>query len=125
MDLFIENILEIFEKYVKKYVTKCGVDTLGFESRCRCEENVSISSQIQEDEEICPHLRTFDIFSTFLAQVFITLFLEQDCDFCIIWKSSHTNNNITTSKSCQPVGRELSRTRRSWVEHFGRKNVEM
>ena len=46
---------------LKKY----EVDGLGFESRCRCEENVSISSQIEGDEEICSHQRTFDIFTTF------------------------------------------------------------
>ena len=69
-DIFLGNILEICKRNMEW--TVWGLS----ESRRRCEENVSISSQIEGDEEICSHQRIFEhfyhIFS--LSQVFITLF---------------------------------------------------
>ena len=70
VDIFLGNILEMCKRNMEW--TVWGLS----ESRRRCEENVSISSQIEGDEEICSHQRTFEnvyhIFS--LTEVFITLF---------------------------------------------------
>ena len=68
-DIFLGNILEICKRNMEW--TVWGLS----ESRRRCEENVSISSQIEGDEEICSHQRTFEhVYHISLSQVFITLF---------------------------------------------------
>ena len=58
-DIFLGNILEICKRNMEW--TVWGLS----ESRRRCEENVSISSQIEGDEKICSRQRTFyNIFSS-------------------------------------------------------------